>query len=105
MLVELRTYTVKPLRMGDFLQLYESAALLLKIKYLVLFIGLFASEIGSLNQVVHRRGFDRLAERERRRREMKQDPDWTSYRGAIQDLDLIVQEEFKVFKSLPFSPL
>lgn len=61
MIVELRTYTVKPLHTGDFLLLYEQAALPLQKKYLGHMIGFFVSELGPLNQVVHLWGFDSLA--------------------------------------------
>ena len=71
MIVEMRTYTVKPLRTNDFLQLYERAALPLQKKYLGNLIGFFVSEIGALNQVVHLWGFDSLAEREQLRYQME----------------------------------
>ena len=105
MIVELRTYTVKPLRMGDFLKLYEQAALPLQKKYLGRLIGFFVSEIGPLNQVVHLWGFDSLAERERRRAEMEQDPGWTLYRDALKALDVILEQDTRLLKSVPFSPV
>jgi hypothetical protein len=45
MIVEHRTYTLKPLRTGDFLALYERAALPLQRKYLGHLVGFFVSEI------------------------------------------------------------
>lgn len=105
MIVEMRTYTVKPLRMADFLHLYEHAALPLQIKYLGHLIGFFVTEVGPLNQVVHLWGFDSLAERESRRRKMEEDPGWAPYRDALRDLDVIVLQETKMLKSVPFSPL
>ncbi|HEX5285424.1 MAG TPA: NIPSNAP family protein [Polaromonas sp.] len=105
MIVELRTYTVKPLRTSDFLQLYEQAALPLQKKYLGQLIGFFVSEVGPLNQVVHLWGFDSLAERERRRQQMELDPGWTLYRDALRELDVILQQDTKLLKSVPFSPL
>jgi hypothetical protein len=104
-IVELRTYTVKPLHTGDFLQLYEQAALPLQKKYLGHLIGFFVSELGPLNQVVHLWGFDSLAERERRRQQMEQDPGWPIYRDALKELDIIVHQETKLLKSVPFSPV
>ena len=79
----MRTYTVRPLRTKDFLLLYERAALTLQKKYLGHLIGFFVSEIGALNQVVHLWGFESLAERERRRQLMEQDPGWNLYRNAL----------------------
>ena len=104
-IVELRTYTVKPLGTSDFLQLYERAALPLQKKYLGHLIGFYVSEIGPLNQVVHLWGFDSLAERESRRKKMEEDPGWTLYREALKALDVIVQQESKLLKSVSFSPV
>lgn len=105
MIVEMRTYTVKPLRTNDFLQLYERAALPLQKKYLGNLIGFFVSEIGALNQVVHLWGFDSLADREQLRYQMEQDPGWDLYRNALRDLDVIQQQETKILKSTAFSPV
>ena len=105
MIVEMRTYTVRPLRTNEFLQLYERAALPLQKKYLGNLIGFFVSEIGALNQVVHLWGFDSLAEREQRRYQMEQDPGWDVYRNALRDLDVIEQQETKILRSTAFSPV
>lgn len=105
MIVELRTYTVKPLRTTDFLQLYERAALPLQKKYLGQLVGFFVSELGPLNQVVHLWAFESLAERERRRMEMEADPGWALYRQALRELDVILEQESKILKSVPFSPV
>ena len=104
MIVEMRTYTLKPLRTADFLNLYEQAALPLQLKYLGHLIGFYVSELGPLNQVVHLWGFDSLAERESRRRAMEQDPGWKPYREALRDLDVILAQESKILKSASFSP-
>jgi hypothetical protein len=105
MIVELRTYTVKPLRTPDFLRLYERAALPLQKKYLGQLVGFFVSELGPLNQVVHLWAFESLAERERRRQEMEADPGWALYRQALRELDVILEQESKILKSVPFSPV
>lgn len=104
MIVEMRTYTLKPLRTADFLNLYEQAALPLQLKYLGHLIGFYVSELGPLNQVVHLWGFDSLAERESRRLAMERDPGWTPYREALRDLDVILAQESKILKSTSFSP-
>ena len=104
MIVEHRTYTIKALRTGDFLKLYESAALPLQSKYLGHLIGFYVSEIGPLNEVVHLWGFASLAERERRRALMEADPDWAVYRQALQALDVVVAQSTKMLRSTSFSP-
>lgn len=105
MIAEMRTYTLKPLRTADFLNLYERAALPLQIKYLGHLIGFFVSELGPLNQVVHLWGFDSLAERESRRKKMEADPGWAPYCAALRELDVIVSQEIKMLRSAPFSPI
>lgn len=104
MIVEHRTYTLKALRRGDFLKLYERAALPLQLKYLGHLIGFYVSEIGPLNEVVHLWGFASLAERERRRALMEADPGWAVYRQALQELDVVVEQSTKMLRSTSFSP-
>jgi hypothetical protein len=103
-IVEHRTYTIKALRTGDFLKLYEQAALPLQLKYLGHLIGFYVSEIGPLNEVVHLWGFASLAERERRRALMEADPGWAVYRQALQELDVVVEQSTKMLRSTSFSP-
>jgi hypothetical protein len=105
MIVEQRTYTIKPLRTADFLELYERAALPLQKKYLGHLVGFFVSEIGPLNQVVHLWAFDSLAERERRRKLMAEDAEWPFYIKELRALDIILEQETKVMKSVSFSPV
>jgi NIPSNAP len=103
-IVEHRTYTLKALRTGDFLKLYERAALPLQLKYLGHLIGFYVSEIGPLNEVVHLWGFASLAERERRRALMEADPGWAVYRQALQELDVVLEQSTKMLRSTSFSP-
>ena len=105
MIVEQRTYTIKPLRTADFLELYERAALPLQKKYLGHLVGFFVSEIGPLNQVVHLWAVDSLAERERRRKLMAEDAEWPFYIKELRALDIILEQETKVMKSVSFSPV
>ena len=104
MIVEHRTYTIKALRTGDFLKLYERAALPLQLKYLGHLIGFYVSEIGPLNEVVHLWGFASLAERERRRALMEADPGWAVYRQALLELDVVVEQSTKMLRTTSFSP-
>lgn len=105
MLIEHRTYTLKPLRAGDFVKLYEELALPLQLQYLGHLVGFFTTEVGTLNQVVHLWAFDSMAERERRRAEMERDPRWAVYREALRELDVIVHQETQMLRSVAFSPV
>lgn len=103
MIVEMRTYTMKPLRTAEFIELYQRLALPLQQKYLGNLIGFFVSEVGPLNQVVHLWGFDSLAERERRRHEMERDPQWAVYRQRLRELDPLDHQESQLLRPVVFS--
>jgi hypothetical protein len=104
MLVEQRTYTIKPLRTADFVSLYETLALPLQKRYLGRLIGFYTTEVGTLNQVVHLWGFDSMADRETRRAAMQADAGWAPYVSALRELDIIVHQETRFLRPTSFSP-
>lgn len=67
MYYELRTYTLDPLKMADWLALYQSHALEVQSEHLGNLVGFFTSEFGDVNQVVHIWGYASLDERIARR--------------------------------------
>ena len=77
MIVEQRTYTLRPLRTQDFLALYERAALPLQKKYQGHLVGFFVSE----------------------------HPGWPAYVNALRELDVVLQQETKMLRSVSFSPV
>ncbi|MFO1322292.1 MAG: NIPSNAP family protein [Burkholderiales bacterium] len=80
MIVDHRTYAVKPGKLNEYLRLYETEAYPLQLKYLGHNLGWYTShDIGPLNQVVHLWGFDSLADREARRSAMAKDPAWAAF--------------------------
>ena len=66
-------------------------------------VGIFATEVGTLNQVVHMVAFDDLADRTRRRTALRADPAWEAY--ARQVRPMIVHQEKRLMVPAPFSPL
>lgn len=103
--VDHRTYTLKPLKMGKWLALYEELALPVQQKYLGNLIGFFHTEIGTLNQVVHLWGFDDLGDRQRRRAEMAKDPAWHEFLRQNEELAALVHQESKIVVPVKFSPI
>jgi len=103
MIVEERTYTVKP---GTVLQCYKDydpRGLEIQKRVLGNLIGYFHTEIGQLNKIVHLWGYDSLAEREKRRTALSTDPDWIAY--LMQSPDIIVEMESRILIPAPFSPI
>jgi hypothetical protein len=104
MITELRTYTTKPGRAGEFVKLYEAMALPLQTRYLGGLIGFYVSELGALNQVIHLWRYQSLADREARRAQLEADPAWAEYRAALTKLDVMVEQHSSILRPTAFSP-
>jgi hypothetical protein len=105
MIIDLRTYTLSPGLLPDFLEKYEAEGLPIQKEYLGLPIGYFYTEIGALNQVVHMWGYENLADREQKRGKMEADPRWWDYRNRMTPFGHLSLQENKILKPARFSPL
>jgi hypothetical protein len=102
-IVELRTYTIQPTKMKEWLDNYEQLGLPTQLRMLGKLIGFFTTEIGPLNQVTHLWAYDSLADREARRAAMMKDPEWERYRKSIPPI--VLAQECKILNPTSFSPL
>lgn len=105
MIVDLRTYTMVPGRLGAWLKLYEAEGMPIHVRHLGQPIGVFTTDVGTVNQVVFFWGFESQADRERRREALEADPDWVSYRKKSGDTGNVQHQECKIIKSTKFSPI
>ena len=105
MIIDHRTYTTKPARTGDFLEIWERMALPFQMNYLGGFIGMFTCDVGNLSQVVHMWRYEDQGDRERRRAAMYEDKGWLEYIKVLKESELIVKMETKILKPVAFSPL
>ena len=105
MIVDHRTYTMKPLMLQPWLQLYESYGLPVQERHLGGLIGFFVTEIGTLNQVVHLWRFESLEDRQQRRAAMAKDPDWAEFLRRNAELAALDHQENKILLPAPFSPI
>ena len=105
MIVDLRTYTMVPGRLGAYLKLYEAEGLPIHIRHLGRPIGIFTTDVGELNQVVFFWGYESQADREKRRAALEADPDWVSYRRKSAEAGNVQHQENKLIRSTEFSPL
>ena len=102
MIFDHRVYTIKPNRLGRFLETYERLALPLQRKYLGEPYGFFVSHIGSLSRVVHLWQYESVADREQRRDAMEADPEWLAYRRVALEEDTLVDMENQILKPVSF---
>ena len=103
MIVELRTYTLAPGRVGEFLRLYEAEGIEVQRRILGNLVGFFTSEFGELNQVVHLWAYCDLADRAARRAALFADSQWLSYFGKV--LPLIERQQSMILNPTGFSPI
>jgi hypothetical protein len=104
MLIDHRTYTVRPGQLKVFLKLYGELGFPVQKRYLGEPFGWFVShDIGPLNQVVHMWKYADLADREQRRAKLFADPDWQAY--LDQASPLLASMENKILRPAPFFEL
>ncbi len=105
MFYELRTYTLDPLKMADWLALYQSHALAVQREHLGNLVGFFTSEFGEVNQVVHLWAYASLDERMARRAAMAADLRWAEFSRRNRELGAVLQLHSRLLRPTGFSPL
>ncbi|QRR34018.1 NIPSNAP family protein [Hydrogenophaga sp. YM1] len=100
MLIEQRTYTLKPGTVREYLALYQSEGLDVQLRMLGRLVGYYSTEIGELNQVVHQWAFSDLLERQERRAKLLADPGFRAYVNKI--LPLLLSQTSQILLPAPF---
>lgn len=91
-IVDLRTYTIRPRGMPEFLEVFDRLAMPVLLRCLGPPIGFYTSLVGPLNQVVHLWAYASLADYEARSARRDGDPDWPAYLQASGHL-IVAQED------------
>lgn len=101
MIIDLRTYTLRPGAMQRFLELYARDGRAVQVRHLGEPVGHYVTEVGNVNQLVHIWRYRDLDDRQRRRDALRQDPAWLAYcRGST---DLLVAQQNVVLNEVDFS--
>jgi len=102
-IVEQRSYLLRPGKTGEFLSAVETLGLPLLKPILGGLIGYFTSETGALNEVAHLWAYESLEERARRRKILTAHPDWPRFTAAVEPL--LERMETRILVPAPFTPL
>jgi hypothetical protein len=105
MIIDHRTYNLYPTKLPKWIKLYEEHGLPVQLKHLGKLIGFFTSEIGTLNQVVHIWQYEDMADRQRRRAAMAEDPAWQEFMRRNEELGALQYQENKILTPTGFSPI
>jgi hypothetical protein len=103
MIVDLRTYTVRPGTLGAYLKAYGNNGWPVQNKYLPKCLGYYVVDIGVQNRVVHLWEYEDIAERARCRAGLESDPGWNGYRAG--SALFFVAQENRILKPMPFWPM
>jgi len=105
MFIEQRIYTFNPGKLPAWLSLYEAEAGPVSARHTGPLLGFFTTEVGPLNKVVFMRGYDDIDDRERGLASRDKDPGWAAFRAKSGQLGALQQQENKLLKTVPFSPM
>lgn len=101
MIVEIRTYTMKPGKVNGFLKLVESEGLAIQKRHLGTCLGFYSSDVGPQNQVMQMWAYEDYADREKRRAAIAKDPAWQAY--APKTLEFLDVQESRIMIAAPFN--
>ncbi|WP_439672390.1 NIPSNAP domain-containing protein [Cupriavidus necator] len=103
MIIEQRTYTLKPGSVHQFLALYEAEGLEIQRGALGNLLGYFVTETGELNRVVQLWGFHTFEDRVARRKELSSSDSWKNFLGKAGAL--VTEQRSELLTPAPFSPI
>ena len=101
MLIEMRTYIIKPGELNNFINIYDKEIREIHTKILGNQIGFFYTEVGNVNEVVHLYGYDSYEDRQSRREVLSKSPEFKAY--ILKVKDLIVEMKNKLMNPVNFS--
>ena len=93
MLVDHRTYRIKPGHMNAHLAIYEEFGLKAQWKHLGEPHAYMFAESGAMNSLVHQWVYQDAADRAKRRAAMAADPDWQIYVKKLADSGLLMDQQ------------
>jgi hypothetical protein len=103
MLIEQRTYQLKPGSLHEFLRFYEGEGLKLQSEALGNLIAYFKPETGDVNRVIHIWGFDSYEDRAERRASLSSNLKWREFLAKAGHL--VVAQHVELLTGASFSPI
>lgn len=104
MLVDHRTYRIKPGFMNQHLAIYEEHGLKAQWKHLGEPLTYMFAESGAMNSLVHQWVYKDAADRAERRAGMMKDPDWLSYVKKLAESGLLMDQQTSLMVPAKFAP-
>ena len=105
MIVDLRTYRIKPGKMPQELDLYAKRGLAAQTRHLGPPLAYLHGESGDINALVHLWVFEDVADRARKRAAMMADPEWQTYLKLADEAGYLVDQRNSLMVPASFAPI
>ena len=103
MIIEMRTYTIKPGELQNFITIYDKEIRDIHTKILGNQLGFFYTEFGNVNEVVHLYAYDSFEDRQSRREILAKSPEFHAYLSKVKDI--IVDMKNQLMRPTNFSKI
>jgi hypothetical protein len=104
-LVDHRTYRIKPGMTAAHLDIYEKYGLAPQSRHLGAPIAYMYAESGEVNTIVHQWAYADAADRTARRAAMWKDPEWLVYIGKLNESGYLVEQKNSLMIPAKFCPI
>jgi hypothetical protein len=104
-LVDHRTYRVKPGTLPAHLELYEKHGLAAQTRHLGQPLAYLTAESGELNTIVHIWAYEDAADRARKRAAMQADPEWQNYIKLNAAAGYLIDQRTCLMMPTKFAPI
>jgi hypothetical protein len=105
LLVDHRTYRIKPGCMEKHLDLYEKHGYAAHVRNLGKPLGFLVSESGELNTIVHMWVYEDAADRAKKRAALQADPEWQAYIKLSGDAGYLENQKNSLMMPAKFAPI
>ncbi len=102
MLLDVRTYTLKPGGLKAHFELYETYGKGPQTRHLGQPLAYLRTETGDPNEYVHIWVYQNAADREAKRAAMQSDPEWLEYTKRSAELGALVRQQNKLMTPVDF---
>jgi hypothetical protein len=102
MIVEMRTYTLLPGKLREWLPFFEKERFPIQKKHLGNLVGYYITDTGELNQIIQLWAYESYADREARRTALWADPEWTD--PSKSTINVMQKQESQILLPTRFSP-
>jgi hypothetical protein len=105
LIVDHRTYRIKPGHTQTHLSIYEEFGFAAQSRHLGQPSAYMYAETGDVNTVVHQWGYEDAADRARRRAGMAADPEWQVYVKKLLESGLLTAQNTSIMLPAKFCPI